>query len=250
MNCPKRAVLQDYIDGELSQDDNQSIIKHIQSCTKCKEQLRDIFVLQKTLSKVIQEDPCPPVEILEKYAKNIGSTETAGTIKEHIDLCANCRSYVWAFQATEEELAQWQSQEEQSFKEYLAQNQGFDAAKAVLLKLLPNKIELFDKWGLAILSWVSGLKDKALEQWPSLTSSPQLAGVLGFSEEIDHSTEAASIIMATTLYISESISDGSIEPTREAVEQEIRQIAPVLGAGTQLQERLIETIPGIVLKSL
>ena len=145
MNCPDKETLQDLIDSELPQDEAQSMIEHIQLCKDCKDQLREIFVLHSTLNSIVQKEACPPVDTLEQYAENACPAEKIDAIKEHVDLCAHCRSYVWAFQSSEEELAEWQAQEERSYHEYLTQSPGYHTAKETLLALLPDKIELLDK---------------------------------------------------------------------------------------------------------
>ena len=249
MNCPNKEVLQDFVDGELSQDKVQSVVEHIRSCQGCKDQLRDIFVLHDTLNRIVQQDPCPAVETLEQYAQDSCPLETVDAVREHTELCARCRSYVWAFQASEEQMAQWQEQEEQSYREYLTKTNSYQSAKETLVALLPGKIELLDKSWQSIVSWMSELKTKAIESWPSLIQEPQLAGVLGFAEGSDPQTEAASIILATTLYVSEAIADSTITNSAEDIQATIEQIAPKLGAGKELQKRLLETVPAVVLKA-
>ena len=92
------------------------------------------------------------------------------------------------------------------------------------------------------------IRDKAIENWPSFNQQTRLAGVLGFADSSDPQTEAASIIMATTLYISQVISDGDIEPSAKDIKVAIKEVAAKLGAGKELQKRLIETVPPLVLK--
>ena len=86
MNCPDKEIIQDLVDSELSQDDAQSVIKHIQGCKDCKEHLREIFVLYNTLNSIVQKDTCPPVGTLEQYAENTCPAEKIDAIKEHVDL--------------------------------------------------------------------------------------------------------------------------------------------------------------------
>jgi len=75
-----------------------------------------------------------------------------------------------------------------------------------------------------------------------------LVGVLGFAETYDPETDAASVIMATTLYVSQLFSDGKIKPHQEDIEVAIKEAATKLGAGKELTKRLIETVPPIILK--
>lgn len=248
MNCPNKELLQDYIDGELSDSNVDSVVEHIRSCQSCKDELRDIFILHDTLNKIIQQDPCPSVEMLEQYAQDSCPAETVEAVKEHIELCDRCRSYAWAFQASEEEMTQWQIQEEQAYREYLAATPSYQSANEILTQLLPGKIELLDQAWQSLLSWISELKTKAIENWPSLIQEPQLAGVLGFAEGSDSQTEAASIILATTLYVSEAIADGSITDSQEDIAATVKEVATQLGAGKELQKRLLETVPPIIQK--
>ncbi len=107
---------------------------------------------------------------------------------------------------------------------------------------------MLDNVWQSVLTLVLDLKEKAMESWPSLDKGSQLAGVLGFEESYDPETEAASIIMATTLYVSQAISDGQVKPCQEDIETSIKEVATKLGAGKELQKRLIETVPPIILK--
>lgn len=248
MNCPDKETMQDFVDGELSDAKIPSIIGHIRSCDTCKTELRELYTLHNALNQIVDKDKCPSLDALEKYADNSYSNEQTSEIAEHIDFCSRCRSYVWAFQASEEELANWQTQEELAYKEFEAKELGYNAAKETLCKLLPGKIDLVDKIWQSALSFVLDIRDKAIENWPSFNQETRLVGVLGFSDASDPETDAASIIMATSLYVSQAVSDGDIEPSTKDIEAAIREVASKLGAGKELQKRLIETVPPLVLK--
>jgi len=248
MDCPDKEIMQDFVDGELSQPRIKQMVKHIQSCDACKTELSELYALHNALNQVIDKDKCPSLDELEKYADNSCSADRRAKIVEHVDLCSRCWSYVWALQASEEELAEWQTQEELAYKEFEAKELGYDAAKQVLSKLLPGKIELVEKIRQSALDFVLDIRDKAIENWPSFNQETRLVGVLGFADSSDPQTEAASIIMATTLYISQAVSDGDIEPSTEDIEAAIKEVAAKLGAGKELQKRLIETVPPLVLK--
>ena len=247
MNCPSKEVMQDFIDGELPDAENQKIAEHIRSCDTCKTELQEILSLHNTINQVVSEDECPSYDLLESYA-NTGANEKIGKIKEHINLCSRCRSYVWAFQATEEELADWQRQEELTYSKFKAKDLGYNTAKETLKKLLPAKIDLLEKGWEPILSFVLNLKEDVLENWPSFDQKTQLVGVLGFAETHDPQTDAASVIITTTLYVSQLVSDGKIKPHQEDIEAAISEVAIKLGAGKELSKRLIETVPPIILK--
>ena len=247
MNCPDKKIFQDFIDGELPESKVKQIVKHIRSCDTCKLYLRELYTLCNTLNQVVDKDKCPSLEALEKHADNSYSDEQVSKIAEHIDFCSRCRSYVWAFHASEEELANWQTQEELAYNEFEAKELGYDAAKETLGRLLPGKIDLVDKIWQSALSFVLDLKDKAIENWPSFNHETRLVGVLGFADTADPETDAASIIMATTLYVSQAVSDGDIEPSAKDIEAAIKEVSTKLGAGKELQKRLIEMVPPLIL---
>ncbi len=249
MNCPDKEIMQDFVDGELSDGDVKSIVKHIRLCDVCKAQLQELFTLYNTLNQVVDKDQCPSLDMLETYADNSCQQEQTDKIAEHIDLCNRCNSFVWALQATQEDLADWQKQEEQAFKEFQKKELGYDNIKEVLTKLLPSKIEMLEKSWQSALDLIVDLKNKAIDQWPSFNQDAQLVGVLGFAESYDPQTEAASIILLTTLYISQEISEDRLELNTEAIKDEIIKIAPKFGAGSELQKRLLEFVPPVILKS-
>jgi len=248
MNCPDRETFQDFVDGELSESKVKQIVKHIRSCDTCKTELRELYTLHNALNQVVDKDKCSSLDALEKYADNNCSDEQASKISEHIDFCSRCRSYVWAFQASEDKLADWQIQEELAYKEFEAKELGYNAAKETLSKLLPGKIDLVDKIWQSALSFVLDIKDKAIENWPSFNQETRLVGVLGFADASDPEADAASIIMATAIYVSQAVSDGDIEPSTKDIEAAIKEVAAKLGAGKELQKRLIETVPPLILK--
>ena len=111
------------------------------------------------------------------------------------------------------------------------------------------KIELLDKAWQSAVAFVIDLKNKAIEDWPSFNQEARLVGVLGFAESYDPQTEAASIILLTTLYISQEISDGKLKPNTQDIEATIKEIAPKFGAGKELIKRLIEFVPPVILSS-
>ena len=248
MNCPNRETMQDFVDGELEKAQEQQIIEHVRSCKACKKELQEILTLYDALSQVVDADQCPSLELLKSYADNTCTEEQASKTKEHVHFCGRCGLYVWSFQASDEEFQEWQAQEEQAYQEYEAHELGYDTAKETLLKLLPNKLEMLDTIWQSVLTLVLDLKQKAMESWPSFDKGTHLVGALGFEESYDPETEAASIIMATTLYVSQAISDGQVKPCQEDIETSIKEVATKLGAGKELQKRLIETVPPIILK--
>ncbi|MCK5000308.1 MAG: zf-HC2 domain-containing protein [Anaerohalosphaera sp.] len=240
--------MQDFIDGELQKAETQTVAEHIRSCGACKTELQEILALHSILNQVVSQDKCPPYDELESFVNNTCDSSKISEIKEHIDLCSRCRFYVWALGATEADLADWQAKDEMAYKEFCETDLGFSTVKNTLQKLLPSKIDLLEKAWESVLSLVLDLKYKALGNWPSFNQQTQLVGVLGFAEISDPQTDAASIIMATTLYVSQAVTDGDIKATTEDIEVAIKEVASKLGAGKQLQQRLIETVPPIILK--
>ena len=248
MNCPNKETMQDFIDGELPEVKSQQIAEHIRSCDTCKTELQEILSLQNILNEVVSEDKCPSYDFLEDYSNGTCDSSKVTETREHIDLCSRCRFYVWMLQASEAELADWQVQEKKAYREFCEKDLGFAAVKNTLQKLLPSKVNLLEKGWESILSLVLDLKDKAMESWPSFNQRAQLVGVLGFSEAYDPQTEAALVIMATTLYVSQLVSDGQIKPKQEEIEVAIQETATKLGAGKELRKRLLETVPSIIIK--
>ena len=170
MDCPDKQLLQDLIDNELDKINASEVIAHIRSCCKCKDLFRQILSVYNGLSEAVDESPCPSRDILEKYARKELTKNEAARIKEHVDFCSRCDSYVWLFSASKTELADWQAKENLAYQKFRSRNLGYDAAKETLRNLLPAKIEMLDKvWG-SILSLVLDLKEKATEQWPSFGS--------------------------------------------------------------------------------
>jgi len=247
MNCPSKEIMQDFIDGELPRAEIQTIAGHIRSCETCKKEFQEILSLHNVLNQVVSEDKCPSYDELENYVNNTLENNKIGEIKEHIDLCGRCRSYVWLLGASEEDLVNWQAQDEIAYKEFCEKDLGFAAVKNTLQKLLPAKSDLLEKGWESILSFVLDLKDKAMENWPSFNQQSQLVGVLGFDETYDPETDAASVIMVTTLYVSQLVSDGQVKPHQEDIEAAVKETAAKLGAGKELCKRLIETVPPIIL---
>ena len=248
MNCLDKETMQDFIDGELPKVEIQTITEHIRSCDTCKTELQEILSLQNVINQVVSKNKCPSYDLLESYSGNVCESRKTGEIKEHIDLCCRCRFYVWALQASGADLANWQTQEEKAYKEFREKDLGFITVKDTLQKLLPAKIDLLEKAWESVLSLVLDLKDKAMENWPSFDQRMQLVGVLGFAETSDPETDAASVIMATTLYVSQLVSDGEVKPHQKDIEAAIKEVAAKLGAGKELNKRLIETVPPIILK--
>jgi len=248
MNCPDKETIQDFVDGELLDEEVQSIAKHIRSCDTCKAQLQELFTFYSTLNHVVDKDRCPSLGMLKTFADNSSPQNQTEKIAEHIELCNKCNSLVWALQATQRDLDDWQEQEEAAFEEFQKKELGYDNVKDVLTKLLPSKIEMLEKSWQSALDLIDGLKTKAMDQWPSFGQQVQLVGVLGF-EEYDPQTEAASIILLTILYISQEISEDRLRLDTEAIKDEIIKVSPKFGAGSELQKRLLEFVPPVILKS-
>ncbi|MBI9018482.1 MAG: zf-HC2 domain-containing protein [Phycisphaerae bacterium] len=246
MECPGKEIIQDYIDGELSSEQAESIQSHIQSCQNCKTELNEILTFHNVINTVVSEDKCPPLDTLKDYINNGCKDDN---LTKHIEFCDRCSSYAWAFQASPEELEAWQKQQESAYQEYKSKELGYDTAKETLTKLLPPRIDLLEKTWQSVLRFVLDLKTKTIETWPSFKQGPQLVGALGFDEESDPETDAASIILSTTLYISQMVYDGEIELNQQSIETAIQEVSIKLGAGKQLQKRLIETVPPLIMKS-
>lgn len=250
MHCPDKETLQDLVDGELQKSKVPQVIEHIRLCDKCKTEFREILSLYNALSKAVAKDVCPSIDALKNYAQKALPTEEMDKVKEHIEFCNRCESYLWLFRASEAELAEWQANEKLSYQKFRARSLGYDAAKESLKKLLPGKVELFDRIWESVLNLVVDLKNKTAEQWPTFKSPGQLMGVLGFSETSDPESNATSIILATTLFVAQEIADGEVNTTLEDIRAAVLDAAQRFGAGKELQARLSETVPELIMKSL
>lgn len=250
MDCPDKQILQDLVDDKLGNGKAAQVVEHIRSCNKCKSEFGEILRMYKGLKEVVGEAECPSKDTLEKYVKNALSKTVLNDIKKHIELCVSCSSFVHLLTASEAELARWQAEEERSYQEFVDKNLGYEVAKEVLGKLLPTKLELFDKIWDSVLKLVLDLRTKAVEQWPKFGATEPLAGVLGFSDASDPETSASSTILVTTLLVAQQIADGELEGSSEKIESAVRIAAKRLGAGKELQKKLIETVPEILLRSL
>lgn len=245
MDCLSKETLQDYIDGELSQEQSRTIEKHIQGCEACKTELSEMLSFHSVINQVVSEDDCPSLDTLQDYATSGCEDEK---ITKHIEFCDRCRSYAWTFQASEDELIKRQQQEELAYQEFKGKELGCDAAKETLIKLLPSRIDVFERGWQSFLKFVLDLKTKAIDNWPVFDGDAQLVGVLGFDDANDPETDAASIILITTLYISQLVADGEIKPDQNSLKTAVKEAAEKLGAGKELQKRLVETVPPLVLK--
>jgi hypothetical protein len=250
MNCPDKQILQDLVDDELDNNKAAQVTKHIRSCNKCKREFGEILHIYRGLREVVGEAECPSKDTLEKYAKNALSKAVMNDIKEHLELCVSCSSFIHLLTASEAELARWQAEEERSYQEFRDKYLGYEASKQALGKLLPKKLEVFDKIWNSVLKLALDLRTKAVEQWPTFVAPEQLAGALGFSDASDPETSASSIILVTTLLVAQQIADGELEKTSKEIERAVQIAANRLGAGKELQKKLIETVPEILLNSL
>lgn len=248
MDCPTKEILQDFVEGQLQQSQRSRLIEHIRSCGKCKHELEEIFALHNALTESVNHDTCLSFDTLDAYAKSTLDKKQESRIKTHIEFCKRCESFLWMLKASPKELEAWQADEQAAYQEFRAKNLGYDAAREAIRNLLPGKVEVFDQLWRSILTLVSDLKNKAVEHWPSFSGPGQLVGALGFAEQTDPETTATSVVLATTLYVSQQIADGEVELTPQATQVAVRQAAARFGAGKELQKRLIEIIPPLLAK--
>lgn len=248
MDCPNKNTIQDFVDGELSEEQFQPLIDHVRSCEVCKTELRELMSLHHILNQAVSADECPSLDTLESYAACGQAEEKDSAITEHMEFCDSCRSYAWAFSASPEDLANWQAQQQRAFDEFQAKEFGYDVAQAALQTLMPAKIELLERMWQSTLAFIQDLKEKAIESWPTFGAGAHLVGALGFAEDYDPENDAASVILVTTLYVSQEVNDGQVPPCQKDIEAAVKQVAAKLGAGKELQKRLLATVPPLVLK--
>lgn len=248
MACIQREVLENLVDGELGDRETVQAVEHIKSCEKCRREFSEILALYEGLQAAVAEDACPANTTLREYADNALPADRMAAIREHIEFCHACRTTVWFLTASEAEVARWQAEEERVYRQERARTMGHEAAREALASLLPIGLEFLDRtldsaWRLAL-----DLKTKTAARWPKFEASGQLAGALGFAGAPDPTTTATSIILVTSLFVAQRITDGDIEATPEAVEAAVREAALAFGAGKELHRRLVETVPPLLLK--
>ncbi len=249
MSCPGKEVLQDYIDGDLPEDKKRTIDQHLESCDRCQTEMKKIVSLLGILGQVAEKDACPSPDELEQYVNNPADGKETDRIREHIELCAHCKTHVWALRASPEELQAWQNGEQEAYRQYEAQQLGFHTAQEVLRQLLPEKVQILEKAWQSVLDFMRDLPAKTLEALPSFDKRAQLVGALGFAEAYDPETDAACTILITTLYVSQLLSDGKIQLSPEEIAATVEEAATKLGAGKELRKRLVEIVPTFIMQS-
>jgi len=248
MDCLSEEVLQDLIDGELSDSTAAQAIRHIRSCDRCRQELTELLTLYEGLGQVMAEDTCPSRTTLLAYTQEVLSGEMMATVKKHLEFCSECRSYIWLLTASESELATWQAQEERDHRQYGDMLTGREAAREALAGLLPVGLEFLDRlWGSA-RALVQDLRTRPVGQWPQFGTSGQVTGALGFAGPADPERTATAIILLSTLFVGERISSGEIGTSMDEIAAAVREASQAFAAGKELQKRLIETIPPILRK--
>jgi len=248
MDCLSEELLQDLVDGELSDSAAAQAIEHIRSCEPCRQELAKLLAFYEGVRLTVAKDACPSQITLEAYTEETLPSETMATVHKHLEFCSGCRSYVWLLRASESELAQWQSLEERSHKQYEAISVGREAAREVVGGLLPTGLGFLDRLWDSACTLVRELRAKEPAQWPHLGASGQLVGALGFSGPAEPEKTATAIILLSTLVVAERISGGEIGTAMDEIAAAVREAARAFGAGKELQKRLMEMVPPILQK--
>ncbi|MCD6451494.1 MAG: zf-HC2 domain-containing protein [Acidobacteria bacterium] len=77
MNCDQFEVLiSGYLDGELSKEDEERLLRHLEVCPKCRNSLEELKRLKEVASKMKLTEP--PKEIWDSYWERISNRITRG----------------------------------------------------------------------------------------------------------------------------------------------------------------------------
>jgi len=243
MDCLSEEMLQDLVDGELPDSAAAEVVAHIRSCDRCRREFTEILALYEGLRLTVAKDACPSQTTLKAYSQEALAAETMATVRKHLEFCSECRSYVWLLTASEPELANWQTQEEQAHRQYEATSVGRDAAREALASVLPAGLELLDRlWDCAC----AFSRDLRAQTWPPLVTSAQLTGALGFAGSTVPEQTATAIILVSILYVTDQIAAKEISTSHEELAPAVRAAARTFGAGKELQKRLVEAVPPIL----
>lgn len=248
MDCLKKELLEDLIDGELDESQAIQAMAHIRSCKQCQHEFVEMLALYEGLRAVVAEDACPTKATLESYADNALTAGEMMAVKEHLEFCSTCRFHVWLCTASEAELARWQTDEERAHRRHQAMNWGREAVHEVLSCLLPAGLGFWDRMWDSAHQLVEDLRAKAPNDWPTLGAPEHLAGAIGFAGTPDPKVTATSIILVTTLFVAQRITDGEIEAKLGTIATAVDEAGQAFGAGKELRKRLVETVPPILLK--
>lgn len=246
MDCLSEKVLQDLVDGELSDDAVVQAIEHIRSCDRCRREFGDILAVYEGVKLVVAEDTCPSKATLLAYTQDALSRATMATVKSHVEFCSECRSSVWLLTASESELAKWRAEEESADRECAAKSLGRDAAREAIASLLPNGLQYVDRLWDSACTLVRNLRANETKSRRQFGTSGQLTGALGFSGAADPEIAATAIIVISTLLVTERISDQEIGTSLDEIAVAIREAARTFGAGKESEKRLVETVPPIL----
>jgi anti-sigma factor RsiW len=248
MDCINDEIIQQLLDGELSDAQKQTIMVHVKTCKTCKARLQQAIELQRDLSAVISDETCPSDKQLEAFAANKLEASEKAQVEEHILLCPRCDDYVELCQMSREELLAAEETQKAFFRRALAEDRARSVVKAVIKKLMPKESldAVFGQlWDRAVDAFEK-ICDKGLEKLPQLGTGGELAGALGFSGAADPQMFASAIITLTTLatvYKADLLNESG---NRNKIKELAGSFAEQLGAGKELKTRLMQTLPVMV----
>jgi hypothetical protein len=248
MNCIDDEIIQQLLDGELSEAQKQTIMRHIKTCDACKASLREAIELHRSLDAVISQIPCPSEQMLEAFAAKTLDALGQSQISQHIVLCPRCDYYVRLCQMSAEEVLAAEEKEKAFFRIALAEDQARSVAKATIEKLMPKEVAntIFSGlWDCAVDAFEK-MCDKGLDKLPRLSGSGELAGALGFSGAVDPQWLASAIITLTTLATIHQAAMLNVSNNRDRIKGLASSFAEQLGAGKELKARILQTLPALV----
>lgn len=245
MDCLSDSDFAALIDGELSPSQRDVFIEHLQSCPACQKELHQILKLHHMLEEVLTTEPCPPVSALERYCQNLLSPQERQEVEEHLELCDTCEFYIELLRGSPGAVEAWQEQEQREYRAYETDRIGREVTGKLVRQLLPGKEKVLTHiWDTLVDKFCSWRRN----HWEALdliASPGQTAGILGFSET-DPELAAMIVMAGTTLVMVEDLLTTKATGKTSELRSLVFQISQKLGAGRELQERLADTLPGLL----
>jgi anti-sigma factor RsiW len=105
ISCPEFALLSQFLDHELGPTETQQISRHVSTCHRCREQIKEIqqaeedkradfFTLRPHTALSASSDDCLEPEIIAAYAQGILSSPEEQQAEAHLFTCDACLNEV------------------------------------------------------------------------------------------------------------------------------------------------------------
>ena len=244
MNCPDDIKIQELVLNVLPDKERSEIKKHILQCSACKETYKQFVLIAEGIGAVVENEECLPWQELKSYAEGKSSNEQKTKIEEHVKLCHDCETLLGFYQDPAKEKA-WVVKERKIFEMAHAEEIAGKVSKSIIDKLLPGKVDFKQVWEYAC-NLFQELSDVPLSSWPRLETSA-VAGTLGFAGAAEPETMGAINIELVALGVAQGLVQGNLTD-QESIEKAVSDCAKNIGAGKQLQKRLLENMPELFLR--